>query len=1348
LQRTLSLWFCGIAALSCLAVGSLTYYLRAQGIRDFLLSELATVRDDKIADIRHWFRERRQAVQIWGDNPGIVRLVEQHVTGQPIEDRELRQQQLDSLRQAYNCHAIGIFDARTGVSILASSGPYSHDVLDPDILRLVLEARGVIHTDVRICPTHQVPTVVFAGPVRPIDAEGKIPAVIAFHMDLEQFFYPEVLKTSLFGEHGEIVLVNRDGVAQSPLRHVENAEGRHTLSTEAARLAAVGQTGGVVSEDYYGNRVVAAHGFIPEAGWGIVTLKDYQEATRVTREMTRQVVFTSLGVLVLSSLLALFVSARIAGPAQNIAAVTDSIRQGQLDLRAKLRGPQEIRTVAHNFNSMMDQLARQLWAGEHLGKIFAAAGAHNRVLNLLDAVLPKIMETTRSQLSVFYLANADGNSFRCMAVNGSPLDGVAEELHISPPDHLLAQAARDGKVQVYGELSDRHELRIVTQSGLACPAALMSIPLIHSGKPIAIVGLASLYEYRPEDLDIARTLSLSLGQSVAAALANEKNIQISEELRLNNEELTRANEELQAQTEELQQQTEELQQQSEELAQQRAAVEEADRLKSQFLSNMSHELRTPLNSILALSQLMLSRGTGVNREKEAEYLAIIERNGRHLLNLINDILDLSKIEAGRIDLLPAPFRPEHVVQRALEVTRPLAEAKGLEVRFEADPVPELVTDEDKVHQILLNLLSNAVKFTDQGSITVRVGVEDGQMLFSVQDTGIGISEADLPNIFDEFRQVDGSTTRRHEGTGLGLAIGQKLAHLLGGEIRVETAPGQGSTFTLALPLRPSQAPPTTLSSVPSRPHAASRTRTILVVDDDPSVRNLLRTYLTESGYEVIVASNGREAIRLARENKLYAITLDVLMPDLDGWEVIHELKADAKTASIPILVISVTEDRATALALGASGFLLKPVDRNILLAELDRIARSRPLQHILVVDDDANTREQLELMLGQKYPRITLAAGGEEALKLVRESRPDAMILDLMMPGIDGFSVLERLRSDPLTSDLPVLILTAKDLDADERRRLQRAVSRIVTKGAMDRSQLLVELDRALLSLQPPSASSSPHSALVLVVDDDEIASIQISSALEDAGYKTAVARSGAEALTRARQEVPDAVVLDLMMPGMDGFEVLHKLRSMPETAELPVLILTAKELTAAERARLADNRIRQLIQKGSVDRDQLVQVVAEMINRPRVTDPPVAAHGVRARPDGNGDAVPRDTDGEGVILVVEDNPDNLFTIAAVLDDMGRKHVHAADGEQAVRMVRQIKPALVLMDMQLPVLSGMDAVQRIKSDPELAGIPVVALTAKAMRGDREKLLAAGCDDYLAKPLDRDALARLLAKWSA
>lgn len=1352
LRKTLGIWFCGIAALSCLAVGTLTYYLRANGLRQLVSNELSMVRDDKIRDIQHWFGEKKSDITLWSDAIGIVRAAEEHVAGKPIPDLEIRQRQLDHIRDSVHAHSVGLFDAKTGTAILSSSGPSSHDELADAIRERVLKEKATIHTDVFVCSQHQKPTLVFAAPIRSFTNERPIVGVMAFFADLEGYFYPEVLKSNQLGQTGEILLLNRDRTSQSPLKHVIDAPGHFMLSAEPARLAAAGLSNVLVARDYFGVPVMAAHGFLPEVGWGIVAKQDYSEITAVITGMARHVAIVSAAALLASSLLGWLVAGKIAATAAGIADVSERIRSGQTGVRTKPQGPRELRTVARNFNSMMDRLEQKLRTGDALSSIFSAASAQNRIGRLVNDVLPRIMEVTRSQAGVFYINNSEANIFRCLTANGTRLEDLADEIHTAPPDHLLAQAAASGEVRVITGLHGDHELRIQTQSGISRPTALMSIPLFHSGRPIAIIGLASLHDYRPEDIEVAQTLSLSLGQSVAAAQANEKNMRMTEELRVNNEELSAANEELQTQTEELQQQSEELQQQTEELAQQRAAVEEADRLKSQFLSNMSHELRTPLNSIMALSQLMLARGTGTNPQKEAEYLRIVERNGRHLLNLINDILDLSKIESGRMDLSPTIFQPEHLVHRALEVARPLAEAKGLAIKVEADQVPAVYSDQDKVHQILLNLLSNAVKFTDRGQITVTIKATAKQVLFSVQDTGIGISQIDLPKIFDEFRQVDGSTTRRHDGTGLGLAIAQKLSRLLGGELTVETHLGQGSTFTLALPIcRAATGKPVTISPSEQGPRQAGRAQTVLVVDDDPSVRNLLKNFLVESGYDVLLAASGHEALTLARQNKIHAVTLDVLMPDMDGWEVIRELKARPETASVPILVISVTESRATALALGASAFMVKPVDKHVLTEELERLSRKKPVSDVLVVDDDASTRQHLSLLLQDKYHEIRTASGGEEALKLIHDSAPDAIILDLMMPDMDGFTVLDRLRQDPATAHIPVLILTAKDLTGDERQRLRKAVSQIVTKGTMDRDRLLNELRTALADLEQPIVSN-PGSSHVLVVDDDEIAAIQISSALEDAGYATSVARSGDEALARAREAVPDAVVLDIMMPGMDGFEVLQQLRSVHQTANVPVLILTAKELTANDRARLAGNRVRQLLQKGSVDRDQLVGVVHELLsdksNKPETAPQPAPDNTVAAENSAGKSEPAKPPSGDGVILVVEDNPDNLITIGAVLNDMGHRHAHAANGEEAIRKVRELRPRLVLMDMQLPVLSGMEAVRQIKSDPELASIPIVALTAKAMRGDREQILAAGCDGYMAKPLDRAELARVLARWAS
>jgi CheY-like chemotaxis protein len=527
-----------------------------------------------------------------------------------------------------------------------------------------------------------------------------------------------------------------------------------------------------------------------------------------------------------------------------------------------------------------------------------------------------------------------------------------------------------------------------------------------------------------------------------------------------------------------------------------------------------------------------------------------------------------------------------------------------------------------------------------------------------------------------------------------------------------------------------------------------------VIDDEEAARRSVRAHLAAAGYEVITARNGEEGVALARRHRPFAITLDVMMPGVDGWEVISRLKAAPETAHIPVVFVSVSDERATGLALGGAAFLTKPVAKEALLRELERFSTSRKVRRLLVVDDDPVVREELSSFLGERGYRVETAAGGADGLALAAVDPPDAVILDLLMPELDGFTVLERLRSAPATAHVPVVILTAKDLTAEERLRLNASANRIVTKGKAGSVSVWEELDRSLKLL----SAAGDHRARgerprVLVVEDNPVAALQIRTALEENGYQVDTAAGGREGVERVRAALPDAIVLDLMMPEVDGFQVLEEVRSTPESATLPVLVLTAKELTGADRARLSHNHVQELVQKGSLDREQLVRRVDRMVGRgpaaaastpearkPRAAaGPPGPAPVTQVRPAaiaGSG----------GVVLVVEDNRDNRYTISALLEDLGLDYRTVGGGEESIQAARQLRPSLILMDVQLPGLSGVEAMRRLKADPELQRIPVVALTAKAMKGDREAMLAAGYDDYIAKPIENASFAEVVRKW--
>ena len=499
--------------------------------------------------------------------------------------------------------------------------------------------------------------------------------------------------------------------------------------------------------------------------------------------------------------------------------------------------------------------------------------------------------------------------------------------------------------------------------------------------------------------------------------------------------------------------------------QQATKVSEAANLaKSQFLANMSHELRTPLNAIIGFSEVLTDLTFGPLNERQIKYINNILTSGRHLLQLINDILDLAKIEAGRLELQRAYFNPERALEAVQTVVKALANKKSLAVTVEIDPkMPNIYADQAKFKQVMYNLLSNAIKFTpEKGKVTVTAKVEPSetggeQLRVSVADTGIGLKPEDHARVFQEFEQVDSSYARQQQGTGLGLTLTKKLVEMHGGKIWIESegVEGKGSNFTFTMPLVNEQTP-ANAHATPS----AGRKPLILVVEDDQHASHLLERYLSTGGYEVATAYDGERAVEMARELKPYAITLDIILPTKSGWEVLAELKTQPETRDIPVVVVSITDDRQLGFSLGAIEWLGKPVIKERLLDAIThaRLAKPGGLRSVLIVDDDPMTVELLDKILRQEGYDVLAASGGEEGIKLAIDEHPDLIILDLVMPGVNGFDVVERLRANPQTKEIPILVHTSSDVSAEDRAALRKNVQGITSKSA--REQLLQELER------------------------------------------------------------------------------------------------------------------------------------------------------------------------------------------------------------------------------------------------------------------------------------------------
>ncbi len=959
-----------------------------------------------------------------------------------------------------------------------------------------------------------------------------------------------------------------------------------------------------------------------------------------------------------------------------IAEVATAVTKGDLTRSIQVEARGEVAELKDNINTMIDNLrlttdrnTEQDWLKTNLARFTGMLQGQRDLATVGRMLLSELAPLVNAQQGVIFQmvgdsATADGSLVLLSTFADTP-DGNVKEVRIG--EGLVGQCAAEKRRMLIAELPKK---TAPIRSGLftAVPKNVIVLPVLFEDRVKAVIELASLSAFTASQLAFLEQLTSSIGivlNSIEATMQTEgllkQSQQLATELQTQQKELQQTNEQLAQKAQELAEQNYEVERKNQEIEQARRALEEKARelaltskYKSEFLANMSHELRTPLNSILVLGQQLAENPDGSLNLKQVEFARTIHGAGTDLLNLISDILDLSKIESGTVSV-----EAEEIFFGTLleTVARPFRhEAENRKLTFDVNNDPRLgrslVTDSKRLQQVLKNLLSNAFKFTEQGTVKLSVSSAPGGwaadhpvlsvagsvIAFEVSDSGIGIPPEKQRIIFEAFQQADAGTSRKYGGTGLGLAISRELANLLGGEIQLKSAPGKGSTFTLYLPqtyVGPSSPTvvraekPGTAVNMPGllaksavaeqespieddRGILAEGDAVLLIVEDDPHYARVLCDLSRDKGFKVLLAMNGTEALSLAREYQPTAISLDVLLPDMLGWTVLNHLKQDRRTRHIPVQMLTLDEDRHHGLSRGAFAFVTKPTSTEELNAALARIREySQPhRKRLLVVEDNLAEQFSTRELLEHDDIDVDIADSGSSALQALEHNSYDCVVLDLRLPDMTGFEVLESLRDNPRLRDLPVVVFTGRDLSADEDAQLHTLARSVVVKDVESPERLLDEtalfLHRVVSELPQEKqqmidrlhrSDEALAGRKVLVVDDDVRNIFALSSVLERRGMTVLCAGTGREAIAMI-ESTPDLaiVLMDIMMPEMDGYETMQVIRQNPALRRLPIIALTAKAMKG-DRERCLEAGASEYLAK-PVNTEQLLSALRMWLHR------------------------------------------------------------------------------------------------------------------------------------------------------
>ncbi|MCQ1551329.1 MAG: response regulator [Candidatus Accumulibacter phosphatis] len=1092
---------------------------------------------------------------------------------------------------------------------------------------------------------------------------GALVAQIAFEpLDRHMHF-----KAGL-GQSGEAFVVGSGGwMLTNTFFDQESSVLKRQLQTEAVNRVLAGNDGSDQLIDYRGQpSFIAYRQLQPFAGalgdqprWGVIAKISRDEALSSLYSLQWLMLGSGLLIAGAATAIAVVGGRRLLQPVLAMQTALGRLASGEKTAIPGLDRQDEIGDMAkaaESFRKMSEAVARDRWIHENVATLTTAVSQEETLADVADTLLGHLRRQLDVPVATLFLRDADGH-YRRAGAQGLARRSQSQD-RFAPGESLVGQCARDGQAVILAPVGGG---LMMIATGLAefPPDELVLYPITHQNQTLAVVELAATRRLSPDEHAFLAALVGPLGLHLANIEAAERNLALLDESRQQakllgqqkaeladrNSEMLALSDEMRAQSDELKAQNatlrgtqEELRVRQEELAEKNRRLEaqgrqlelgrseaetrarelaQANRYKSQFLANMSHELRTPLNSILILAKHLAENATGHLDDDEVESASVIHESGSQLLSLINDILDLSRIEAGKVEMLIRDFPVSEILLYLRRLFEPLAAKKSIafSIEVEATAVPMIHSDRRLLTQILTNLLSNAIKFTDRGSVRLVLCAEDRGLRFDIIDSGIGIAADQIERIFNAFQQVDGSSARKYGGSGLGLAISRQLVALLGGRIDIESTPGSGSRFSVHLPdiVSCGSSPPVPAApaapaapAVAARPATADRHTLILVVEDDGHLVMLVTRLIETLGYAVLAVNSGEKALELIAAERPAGVLLDLGLPGIPGLEVLRRMKSNPDSADIPVYIISGAADTGEAAALGAAGYIRKPITRDAVLAALrdmlDRspvpAAQSARQRQVLLIEDDQASSQAVRVLFKETNIELSQVHNGSDGLAAIAATRYDAVILDLMLPDMSGFEWLEQAAATPQPP--PVVVYSARDLDDAELLRLHAHADAVISKGRLNgqassrlREEVLLAVARQTMeSDAAPAAARARHEAL-LIVDDDVRNQSALSKALRARGFAVSVAGSGAQAMEMMATGQFAAVLTDIMMPGMDGYELIRRMRG-GSSGQIPIIAVTAKAMPGDVELCLAAGASDYLAKP--VDIDRLLQLLEKWL--------------------------------------------------------------------------------------------------------------------------------------------------------